>query len=150
VDRFDEAWDRLMFEHYGPREDSVASLASLHNWVNEHRDEMVETRNGKVPRYLHMTQALDGLIDRARRSNDFTWLRKYAAAVEFAASGKSHKLDLTAHSLLAWRQLRESLGRPPHRKEVRAWVEQQTEVKFTPRQWRRVFMDLAELFKQSE
>ena len=138
-----------MFEHYGPTEDSVASLASLHNWVNQHRDEMVETRNGKVPRYLHMTQALDGLIDRARRSNDFTWLRKYAAAVEFAASGKRHKLDLTAWSLVAWRQLRESLGRLPLHNEVIAWVEKETQVKFTPRQWRRVFTLLAKLFERA-
>jgi hypothetical protein len=51
-----------------------------------------------------------------------------------------------------------SLGRPPLRKEVVAWVEKgagaefswvekETGVKFTPRQWRRVFLDLAELFE---
>jgi hypothetical protein len=148
VDQFDEAWDRLMFQHYSPPEDSVASLASLHAFVNEHRDETVEISVGKVPRYPHMTQALDGRIDRARRMNDFTWLRKYAAAVEFAASGKSHKLDLMARSLVAWRQLRESLGRLPLHNEVMAWVEKEAKIKFTPRQWRRVFTALAELFER--
>jgi hypothetical protein len=76
-------------------------------------------------------------------------LRKYAAAVEFAASGKSHKLDLTAWSLVAWRQLRESLGRLPLHNEVTAWVEKESGVKFTPRQWRRVFTLLAKLFERA-
>jgi hypothetical protein len=41
----DEAWDQLMFRHYCPPEDSVASLASLHAFVNRHRDETVEIRS---------------------------------------------------------------------------------------------------------
>ena len=104
----------------------------------------------QLPAYPYMVQCLDGMVDQAKRSNDAGWLRKYTQAIEFASSGKTHKLDLTAHSLVAWRQLREALGRPPIRKEVVAWVVEETGVKFTPRQWRRVFADLAELFEQSE
>ena len=74
----------------------------------------------------------------------------HTQAVEFALAGKTHKLDLTAQSLVAWRELRESLGRAPTRKEVVAWVEKKTGVKFTLRQWRRVFTDLIELFEQSK
>jgi hypothetical protein len=139
VDRLDEAWNRLMKRQYVPPEDSVASLASLHEFVNKH-----------LPVYPNIVQCLDGMVDRARRLNDVGWLRKYTRAVEFASAGKTHKLDLTAHSLAAWRQLRESLGRAPIRKEVVAWVEKETGVKYTPRQWLRVFTELAELFEQSE
>jgi hypothetical protein len=45
------------------------------------------------------------MVDQARRLNDGGWLRKYTLAVEFASAGKTHKLDLTAHSLVAWRQV---------------------------------------------
>ena len=139
-----------MWRHYVPPKDSVAALASLHAFVNEHRDETIAVGDKQLPAYPHTVQCLDGMVDQARRLNDVGWLRKYTQAVEFASAGKTHKLDLTARALVAWRQLREGLGRPPIRKEVVAWVEKETGVKFTPRQWRRVFTDLAELFEQSE
>jgi hypothetical protein len=139
-----------MKRQYVPPEDSVASLASLHEFVNKHRDETVTIGSKQLPVYPNIVQCLDGMVDRARRLNDVGWLRKYTRAVEFASAGKTHKLDLTAHSLAAWRQLRESLGRAPIRKEVVAWVEKETGVKYTPRQWLRVFTELAELFEQSE
>ncbi len=139
-----------MSRHYIPPQDSVASLASLHRFVNQHRDETIAVGDEHLPAYPHIVQCLDGMVDQARRLNDVGWMRKYTQAMEFASAGKTHKLDLTAHSLVAWRQLREALGRPPIRKEVVAWVVEETGVKFTPRQWRRVFADLAELFEQSE
>jgi hypothetical protein len=150
VDRLDEAWNDLMKRHYRPPQDSVAALASLHAFVNEHRDKTIAVGDKQLPAYPLTVQCLDGMVDRARRLNDVGWLRKYTQAVEFASAGKTRKLDLTAHSLAAWRQLHESLGRPPIRNEVEAWVEKETGVKFTPRHWRRVLTDLAELFEQSE
>jgi hypothetical protein len=144
VDRRDEALPRLLRRHYFPPEDSVAALADLHWFVNEHRD-------GKLPAHPDLVAHLDGMVDQARRRNDAGWLRKYAKAIELArAGGATHKLDLTARSLMVWGQLRMSLGRPPIRKEVMERVEKETGVKFTSRQWRRVFKDLAELFEPSE
>jgi hypothetical protein len=147
VDRLDEAWNRLMWQHYYPPKDSVAALASLHAFVNEHRDNTITVGDEKVPEYPYIVACLDGMVDRTRRTNDAGWLRKYTKAVEFAKAGKTRKLDLTARSLAAWGQLRESLGRAPGRKEVVARVEKEIAVKFTLRQWQRVFDSLAELFK---
>jgi hypothetical protein len=128
----------------------VASLASLHLFVKEHRDETITVGDKQLPKYPHIVACLDGMIDQARRTNDIRWLRKYTQTVEFALAGQTHKLDLTAQSLVAWRQWRESLGRAPTRKEVVTWVEKRTGVKFTLRQWRLVFTDLIELFEQSK
>jgi hypothetical protein len=150
MDALTLTWDRLAFRHLVSKDGSVADLADLHAFVNKHRDDAIEIRGESLQLYPHTVSLLDRQIETARLKNDFTFLRRYARAVEFASAGKTHKLDLTAHSLAAWRQLRESLGRPPIRKEVVAWVEKDTGVKFTPRQWRRVFTDLAELFEPSE
>ena len=148
-DRRDQALPRLLRRHYVPPEDSVAALADLHWFVNEHRDETITLGDEKLPAHPDLVAYLDGRVDQARRRNDAGWLRKYAKAVELARAGATHKLDLTARSLMAWGKLRMSLGRPPIRKEVAEWVEKETGVKFTPRQWRRVFTDLAELFEPS-
>jgi hypothetical protein len=53
VDRLDEAWDRLMWRRYFPPEDSVASLASLHAFVNDHRDKTLTVGDEQLPAYPH-------------------------------------------------------------------------------------------------
>ena len=111
----------------------------MHAFVNGHRDE-----------HPNVARCLDGMVDRARRLNDAGWLRKYAQAIEFASTGATHKLDLSARSLVEWRHLYDSLGRPPLPKELMERVEKETGIKYTRRQWRRVFRDLARLFEQSE
>jgi hypothetical protein len=149
-DRLDQIWDCLMWRHYAPSKDSVASLASLHAFVNEHRDKTITVGDKQLPAYPYMVQCLDGLVDQARRSNDAGWLRKYTQAIQFASAGATHKLDLTARSLVTWRELRENLKRPPSRKELVERVKKETGIKYTQRQWRRVFTDLAKLFEQSK
>ena len=74
----------------------MASLASLHLFVKEHRDETITVGDKQLPKYPHIVACLDGMIDQARRTNDIRWLRKYTQAVEFAPAGQTHKLDLTA------------------------------------------------------
>ena len=138
-ERIGQIWDCLMWRYYAPPKDSVAELASLHAFVNGHRDE-----------HPNVARCLDGMVDRARRLNDAGWLRKYAQAIECASTGATHKLDLTARSLVEWRQLYDSLGRPPLPKELIERVEKETGIKYTRRQWRRVFRDLARLFEQSK
>jgi hypothetical protein len=147
MDPLDEIWDRLMWKHFAPAKDSVAALASLHAFVNEHRDETVVVGGGKLPRYPHSVLHLDVMIDYARRQNDVAFLRRYVRAVEFVVKGKHRALDATAQALVAWRQLRESLGKAPSPQEVKLQVEKEIGFKFTDRQWRRVFQDLAELFE---
>jgi hypothetical protein len=128
-DRRDQALPRLLRRHYVPPEDSVAALADLHWFVNEHRDETITLGDEKLPAHPDLVAYLDGRVDQARRRNDAGWLRKYAKAVELARAGATHKLDLTARSLMAWGKRRMSLGRPPIRKEVAEWVEKETGVK---------------------
>jgi hypothetical protein len=69
-ERIDQIWDCLMWRHYFPPEDSVASLASLHAFVNRHRDETVAVGDEQLPACPRITQCLDGMIDQARPLND--------------------------------------------------------------------------------
>jgi hypothetical protein len=149
MDRLGEAWERLMWRHYFPPEGSVASLASLHAFVNEHRNKTITLGDEKVPLHPYTTAILDGMVDRARRLNDVGWLRKYTQAVKLASAGATHKLDLTARSLRGWGQLRMSLGRPPIRKEVEEWVEKEVG-QLHSAAVAAYFTDLAELFEPSE
>jgi len=147
-DRLDQVWDRLMFRYYPPKKGSVAELAELHAFVREHRNDTVPIGNEKVPRYPHITAALDSKANyalyQATHHDDVTHLRKYISAVEMAKTGERHKLDLTAQTLVAWRELRNELGRPPGRTELKNKVTSVVGA-FTPRQWRRVLEHISEL-----
>jgi hypothetical protein len=44
----------------------VASLASLHLFVKEHRDETITVGDKQLPKYPHIVACLDGMIDQAR------------------------------------------------------------------------------------
>jgi hypothetical protein len=136
-DRLDQIWDCYMFKHYPPERGSDAALADLHAYVQAHRDDS-----------LHMAAVLDSYLNaaiyQATRYNNTTPLRKYIRAVEMTKRGGHRKLTLTTKALIAWRELRTELGRPPVLRELEDRVRQMAE-SFTPRQWRRVLDDISEL-----
>ncbi|MGA7395390.1 MAG: hypothetical protein WBW78_22295 [Terrimicrobiaceae bacterium] len=142
-------WDRLAWRHLAPKKGSVEELASLHLFVNEHRDKTVTVGDKQLPASPHIVACLDGMIDQARRKNDVRFLRRYARAVGLVASSKPLPRDLTYLAMSAWWKLHTSLGRIPTPREVKTQVMRESRHWFTERHWLRVMQELAELFEPS-
>jgi hypothetical protein len=104
-DRLDQIWDRLMFRYYSPEKNSVAELAGLHAFVKEHRSDTITVGDENVPRYPFLTAALDSwtnyAIDRARRYNDATLLRRYIRAMSPKGAATPTGCDCTVAGRMA-------------------------------------------------